>query len=384
MGFFGALLITTIISPAGDTTYARLSATIGENAPRTPFFIGEVSGLALDDAGRLYISDFQEPRVVVFAPDGRQLGIIGRKGQGPGEFTAPTGPFIAPDGSLWVRNMDQVAHFVVDAKTGLPTKFDRAFRGPALAPWRSKVPSLIDRAGRFYFPREVGGRDGLTHHAYLRFRLDGQQLDSLGVPLHPTARSEWAFYSISQGTGKMVPGLAVVPFHPLPVWAATPAGTMLSGPADKYELIETGPDGRSIHTITRVVPPMPIPVGERSDSLRALKSRLDSLPVPMSALMGASEEVRALRLPEHYPFYRGLAVDPSTGEVWVRRWSAGVLAHRTVVDVFTATGSYMRTVVLPMDCAPQPGLVVRGGSAACVQVDPESGAESVVLAQFRK
>ena len=370
-------------STAGpDTSYARVTASIGENAPRTPFLLGEVSGIALDDSGRVYVADFQEPRIVVFGPDGRHLATIGRKGQGPGEFTAPTGPVIAADGSLYVRNMEQFVHFVADRATGLPTRFDRALHGPPLAPWRSKMPSIIDRAGRFYFPREVGSRDGLTHYAYLRYSLDGQRLDSLVVPTYPTARSGWAFYQISPGTGKIVPGLNVVPFHPLPVWAVTPAGTLLSGPADRYELFETDSAGRTIRRITRTAPPQAIPTAERGESLRALKRRIDSLPVPLSTLTGASEEVRSLRLPESYPFYRSITAEPRTGEIWVRRWSAGSPGAKTVIDVFTSTGDYRHTVILPMNCAGEPQLVIRGMTAACLQVDPESGAETVMVARL--
>ena len=365
-----------------DTVHARLTATIGEDAPRTPFLLGEISGLAIDDAGRVYISDFQDPRIVVFGPDGRHLATIGRKGKGPGEFTAPTGPVIARDGSLWVRNMSEFAHFVVDPKTRMPTRFDRAVTGPALAPWRSKVPSFIDRANRFYFPRSHGGAGGLAHNSYERYTLDGKLLDSLSVPLYSTTRGSTASMQTSARGGRMIPGLNIVPFHPVPVWAVTPTGALISGPADKYELKEAGPDGRTIRTVTRTVRATPIPAVVRAESLRALKRRIDTLPVPISSLHGVSDEVRALRLPNNFPFYRSLSVDPGSGDVWVWRWTTVSGPARSHVDVFSAAGRYVRTVVLPANCATAPSPVVRGKTIACVQLDPESGAESVVVAQL--
>jgi len=377
-----AACVCVTAGTASDTVHARLTATIGDDAPSTPFLLGEVSGLAVDDAGRVYVSDFQDPRIVVFAPDGRHLATIGRKGKGPGEFIAPTGPVIAPDGSLWVRNMSEFAHFVVDAKTRLPTKFDRAVTGPALAPWRSKRPSFLDRANRFYFPRSFGGADGLVHNRYLRYTLDGNLLDSLTVPLFSTTRAGWASIMVSARGGRMIPGLNIVPFHPLPVWAVTPAGALISGPADKYELNEAGPDGRTIRTIVRAVRAIPIPPAVRAESLRALKRRIDTLPVPIASVHGVSDEVRALRLPDNFPFYRGLSVDPGNGDLWVWRWTSDSGPAQSVVDVFSSAGRYVRTVVLPANCATEPSPVVRRKTIACLQLDPESGAEFVVIAQL--
>ena len=363
----------------GDTIRGHVTAVIGEDAPRTPFLLGEVSSLALDQSGRVYVADFQIPRIVVFASDGRELATIGRKGQGPGEFTAPTGLVIAQNGTLYVRNMEQIVRFLPDPRTGLATRFDRALRGPALAPWRSKLPSTIDRDGRFYFPLEVGLPDGLTHYAYRRYAADGKELDSLPVPTYPTTRSSWASYPVSPGTGRMVAGVNVVPFHPIPVWTVTLSGTILSGPADKYELHETDIAAKVLRTITHAIPPQRIPAPERAESLRALKRRLDSLPVPLSAIKGASDEVRALRLPEFYPWYRAVGMVEETGEVWVQRWTPPALRGSTVLDLFAANGSYQRTLVLPIDCVAQPTLVLRRLTVVCVQVAADTGAESVIV-----
>jgi DNA-binding beta-propeller fold protein YncE len=378
-----SLLLLTLLSPVQskpDTVRARVLATIGESSA-TPFLLGEISGIAIDDSGRVYIADFQDPRIVVFSSRGRHLATIGRKGQGPGEFTAPTGPVIGPDGVLYVRNMEQVVRFTRDPRTGIASRFDKTYVGPTMAPWRSKLSSALDRQGRFHFPLEVGRPDGLTHYAYQRYGRDGRKLDSIPVPLYPTTRSSWASVPISEGSGRVVKGLSMVPFHPVPVWTVTSRGTMLSGPADRYELIETDSVGRTIRTIKRAVPADRIPPAVRADSLRALRSRIDSLPVSLSQVRGASDEVKSQRLPETYPFLRGVLVTPAD-EVWVRRWTPPAMGKVTVVDVFAAGGAYARTVIIPADCAAAPGIAVRGRVIACMVVDEETGAESVVVAQL--
>ena len=48
--------------------------------------IGGIGGIAVDDSGRVYITDAQKIIIDVFGPDGHYLTHIGRKGRGPGEF----------------------------------------------------------------------------------------------------------------------------------------------------------------------------------------------------------------------------------------------------------------------------------------------------------
>lgn len=382
---FLSSLLHTARPIVADTTRARVVATIAEEDPRTPFLLGEVSGLAFDASGRLYVADFQDPRVVVFDSTGRHLATIGRKGEGPGEFTAPTGPVIGADGALYLRNMSRIQRFVKDPKTGLPTRFDRHFDGPLYAPWRSKLPSQIDAQGRFHFPLEAttGGAEFLTRYGYRRYRLDGTALDSLGVPTHPTQRASWASVQTSAGGGRMVAGLNIVPFHPVPVWAVSATGTIFSSPADRYLIVESDASGRVLRQITRADTPRPILAAERAESTRALGRRLDSLTVPLERVMGVSPEVRARRLPTSYPAVAGLVAAPD-GALWVRRWSLPTAASATLFDVFGADGRYRETVHLPMRCAPQPSVIVRGALVACVVLDPESGAEQVVLFSSRR
>ena len=48
--------------------------------------IGQISHIAVDDSGRVFIADGQKKAIDVFEPDGRYLTHFGRKGRGPGEF----------------------------------------------------------------------------------------------------------------------------------------------------------------------------------------------------------------------------------------------------------------------------------------------------------
>lgn len=372
-----------VATPRVDTIRATVTATISDDSPKTPFFFGSVSGLAIDGGGRVYVTDAGEARIAVFSTNGAPLATIGRKGKGPGEFQSPTGPAFGGDGALYVRNMSAVERFVVDARTGIASRFDRSFAGPMYAPWMSKLATFIDRTGRLHFPLEVGLRDGLTHYAYQRYALDGKKLDSIAVPMHTTSRSSYAAVQISAGSGRMLKGLNVVPFHAYPVWTVAGAGTIVSSPADSYRLDETEEKERIVRQVTRTVVSPRIPAAEREDSLRALSRRIDSLRVPLTEVRGMSEEVKARRLVVTYPVFQSLST-ALDGTIWARRWSTAAERASSAFDVLSPDGRMLRTVVVPANCTTLPAPVIRGNVLACVQLDPETDAESVVIATIPK
>lgn len=91
-----------------------LSRTIELEQPDTAPIV-RISGIDQAEDGRLLVGDVSEGNVKLFAPDGRLLKIIGRKGEGPGEFTAPRYPRFGPDGLIYVADAQNPRVQVFDA-----------------------------------------------------------------------------------------------------------------------------------------------------------------------------------------------------------------------------------------------------------------------------
>ena len=80
-------------------------------------YIAQLGGVAEDGEGRYLITDMAQSRVVRFAPDGQWLDVIGRKGDGPGEFRGPTQAVPMPGDSIAVGD-DQLRRLTVFDGTG--------------------------------------------------------------------------------------------------------------------------------------------------------------------------------------------------------------------------------------------------------------------------
>jgi hypothetical protein len=364
-----------------DTVRARLELTIGDESAAAPHSFGAISGVALDRAGRIYVSDLQETHVAVFAPSGKPLATIGRKGAGPGEFEGPSGPAIGPDGGLFVRDISKVARFVVDPATGLATKHDRDFRGPLYPNWTSRRASRVDRDGRFGHPVMNWKTGGEVRHAVLRYSAQGTFVDSVPVPSYANEPIPTASVRTSPNGGRMIRGLNYVPFAPIPVWDFTAGGTIVSGDAQSYLLIESDAAGRTVRRFERSIPAARIDRDERGDSAKALQRRIDSLPVPIARVEGTSEAVRTQTLPATYPLYSAVFA-AEDGRVWVRRWPPAGRGAETFFDVFDATSRFLGTVVLPVSLAAGHHPVIRGDMLVGVTIDRDTDLESVVRLRF--
>lgn len=76
--------------------------------------IVRLSGIDRSADGHLLIGDVSEGNVKLFAPDGRLLRIFGRKGEGPGEFSAPRFPRFGPGGRIYVADAQNTRIQVFD------------------------------------------------------------------------------------------------------------------------------------------------------------------------------------------------------------------------------------------------------------------------------
>lgn len=382
IGIFTVLVVLGAVSggiAVQDTVRFRVTWEVTAGTHATGDSLGEVSGLVMDANGKVYASDFQAERIWVFDLQGRSLPPVGRKGEGPGEYQAPTGLGIDRQGRLVVRDLSRVTYYTTDPRTGTLARYDTSFTGPAMNDWRSMRASRFSTANELFYPGGENriGRDGSRRIFFYRYHPSGRLVDTmLAVPGHPTIPSPSAWVQTGPSGGRLLAGLNQVPFAPVAVWDVTPEGTVISGDGTSYLLRETDAAGRVLRSFSRNVPPIPIPARERQDSLTALRRRLDSVPVPLDQVQAMPDDVRQLRLPVHYPPYQGAYV-VADGDVWVYRWPLGG-RDLSIFDVFSRSGAFQRTVVLPRRIKTFPTPVLSATTVVGVVVDPDTDEQGIV------
>lgn len=360
-----------------DTLRFALLWSVVEGVHGTADSLGVLSGIAMDAKGTVYVSDREEHKIWVFDARGRSVRGIGRRGQGPGEFQAPTGLAIGPDNKLYVRDQNNVTRFAAEEQTGRLAKYDTRFNGGAYNDWLSTLASRFDAQGRMYYPNFNQG--GLTTRMgqWWIFSPAGARVDSIAVPFIEDTPPAWASVRLSASGGRLLRGMNHVPFAGLPAWDVTPRGTVIYTSGREYVLREVDRAGRVIREIRHHAPPLRIPAGERNDSLAALRARRDSVAnIPRTQVTGVPDEVWALQLPETYPPIRNVFA-AQDGLLWVRRWIPNGQA-RTVFDVFESDGRFKTVAELPANLLPDITPVLRLDAVAGIGADPETGAMTVL------
>lgn len=275
----------------------RLShaAAVGGAAadPATQLF--NVTSVADDAEGRVYVVNFGDKRVSVFDSTGAFVRTLGRTGRGPGEFVAPARLAVV-GGEVWV----------LDAMQGRISRFRRADG--------SHVADLSLQLGTGLHARDM------------KTTPDGR----LFVELRPvrTARSTGAarprVLEVDTATGRTLPpttvaldsapqvevrtptsstaGMARVmdlPFSPRPVWTVSPGGEVLFGNGAEY-VVRRAADGARAELFRAA--------GERRPVTRWDEEQLFAQPM-LKPFRDAVE------LPDHKPYFTSLLAD---GErVWV-------------------------------------------------------------------
>lgn len=99
--------VRTVLNPAypkeGVVRYALVEElTIGGEAGGAESVLNRPQSLAVDEQGNIYVMDWGDVDIKVFAPDGRLVRKFGKQGQGPGEFDIPAYFTLAADGRLFL------------------------------------------------------------------------------------------------------------------------------------------------------------------------------------------------------------------------------------------------------------------------------------------
>ena len=356
---------------------------------------GNVSSVAFDGAGRLYVLDSQVKRIFLVDTDGTLIREIGRVGDGPGEFRNITGMGIMEDGRLAVRDLRHRAYHVFDPNGD----FERMVRmggdpsvtiAGLLIAQRGANAVITTPIGSRAFATtmntpdgQIPRRDPATSRPIERVSLAGEEIvtDTLVDGWLPTGR---------EGVGPNIFGLPrPLTFNPRLHWGVLPDGSVAFADSTTYA-IKIAAAGTGIsRVLTRPFPPEPMTDrrirAEKNRRLRELEAIPDEEPSRTGSVRNGEpvrrdpevergrrrENIENLEFFYEVPVIRGLFVGWG-GTIWVQRRGAEPASDSGPVDLLMPDGRYLGSLLA--DGAEIPDAFGHDGLAAFIETD-EFGSE---------
>ncbi len=198
---------------------------------------GVISSIDVDAEGNVYVLDSQLTEVTMFSADGEYIGLIGREGEGPGEFRRIGDVFVSGPGEIAV--MQRMPGKIVCVNTdGTP--------GGTIA-----LPDAFSAAPTFFFSGQRVGSDLVLSARQMQRSEDGVRMTTVLLRLDSNGQ-EIVRYSETQETRNMT-SFTVDEKSGAPVlWTVDADGFLyLNDEFDAYSIRVYDPSGTLVRTIQR-------------------------------------------------------------------------------------------------------------------------------------
>ncbi|MCC6243531.1 MAG: hypothetical protein IT353_11870 [Gemmatimonadaceae bacterium] len=271
----------------------------------SPGALGKVTGMVVDDSGRVIVYDALPSRIVRFHADGTFDRQIAREGSGPGEIRfAALGVFhdtlIVHDATL-----KRVTIFAPDGS------LIRTFRAPCCS-FESETP--VDHDGHIWLRTRVGNQQ----EGWIRTTLRGETRDTIVDAPAGDTTAVWAMDKLrsSVGGATLTAWRVTIPLTPvrrrIPRWD----GTVLDGVTSATHFAIVAATGDTLRTLSAPDQVIPVSRAQRdsvASAALALTSRI--VRVPLGTLVS---QVDVSTIPSRWPAWLTVRTD-RRGRVWLAR-----------------------------------------------------------------
>jgi hypothetical protein len=302
--------------------------TIDDSALPEGVFLEGYGDVAVDGVGCVYFLDRRAKHIKKFDLTGKFIKLIGREGQGPGEFSSPYRLACSGD-SLVVWDM-MGFRFSLFTLEGDPIKSVRHSFLEEGNPMKIRaLPS-----GEFVVGLEKIYRDPKKPQDYLIQLYSSEMEVQKTIYTHSVWRNIWGIPN--------APNIPV-PFSPQVYWDLTPDGEIVIGFSEKYEIDVYDKEKGKIASFARNYDPIEVTKEDKTtffSNLIFAGSTSDGAVVQREPPPALKENVK---FPEFKPAFNSIAVD-SDGNVLIGPYVKDKKEEYRYFDAFDSQGNFIARV----------------------------------------
>jgi len=357
----------------------------GADAQEEWAFFGPGLQASFDGAGNLLVLDALNKRVIVIGRDGQLVRVVGREGEGPGEFRSVVAFAVWRDGRFAVPDLGHSAiqAFSPDGELERFVRTDDDDRPASSALFHSVVRAdplgdgviaqgvegvlvaMTNRANRRMGHQDDEAPPGVDDRALETLDFSGDVVVSRPILQGWRApRLETGLSPAEEDWARVVASMEDRYFEPGFYWDVLPDGTIAYSDSTAYAIKLASPDGSVTDVLRRPLSPQPVSARIRRATiayhLERLEERLERPPSTGLPFMAPDLEARRRRVRERgfyheIPVVQGLKATWDGG-LWIQRRGEDPWDDDGPIDVFNADREYLGT--LP---AGDPGMPVAFG-----------------------
>lgn len=293
--------------------------TIGDTDDPELSFSGMDLPFVVDDSGLIYALDMGAGCVKVFDDSGQLINKFGKKGQGPGEFSMPSGIQITPEGNLMIED-------VTNRRLSYYSFQGEHIKDVSTATKLAMVRVLISKQGNM-FGMQMGMPDDLNEgKLYYEFNMLDKELNSLFT----LAKIEFSIPIPGSGN-KMNIMEMTAPYQ------FDSKGNILFSRNQDYEIKVFNTVGKNIRTIKKDFNPIKITQEDIDEMLERIPSNA-----------GGVNTREMIEFPKNFPPLQNFVLD-ELDRIYARTYVKGKNEEEYVVDIFDAQGLFISQLVTKAD-----------------------------------
>jgi hypothetical protein len=282
--------------------------------------------LDCDAAGNVYVMDFSDNNIKQFDASGKFMKLIGRKGQGPGEFSMPIDIVVAKDRLVvWDMGNSRLCTLTLTGKF-IKAENAAAFSGRPYKVGALSTGEIVLETEKTYFNEPDRPQDHfleiLTPDLQTKNKIYSQ-----AVLRNKYMRTGGQLFNLPQ------------PFCPDVHWDVSPSGTIAVGFSGKYEVTFYDKQGAEAFRFSHPYDPVKVTGDDEKSFFDGM-----SYTTGTGVKRGAPDHiVKNTTFPKFKPAFNALIVD-SDGNTLIHTYRKSEEEMYRYFDAFDAQGRFIATV----------------------------------------